>query len=129
MLTPGASWGGVNLFWPLNSYVGGFGKIWWWNNYDIFLIICSIIFLNTFTLFMSSIFKINSFKFMVVVFIIGVALSVYQVNTRNYDFAYSENTNKYQEYELASKQIQKDILGIRLYNVMENFDNKLKIYF
>ncbi|MFT6717068.1 MAG: inner membrane protein, partial [Saprospiraceae bacterium] len=36
MPTPACVWGGVNLLWPSSTYYGGFGKIWWWNNYDIF---------------------------------------------------------------------------------------------
>ena len=31
MPTPASVWGGVNFFFPGSSYVGGFGKIWWWN--------------------------------------------------------------------------------------------------
>lgn len=37
--TPSHTWGGIKLFWPLPMAIGGTGHIWWWNNYDIFLII------------------------------------------------------------------------------------------
>ena len=47
MPTPASAWGGVNLFWPFDGFVGGFGCIWWWNNYDIFLIILSAIIANS----------------------------------------------------------------------------------
>ena len=40
-------WNGVNFFWPSKYYIGGTGDIWWWNNYDIFLIVLSVVLTNT----------------------------------------------------------------------------------
>jgi len=38
MVTPGGSWGGVQLLWPHPVMVGGWGLTWWWNNYDVLLL-------------------------------------------------------------------------------------------
>jgi hypothetical protein len=46
MPTPASTWGGVNFFWPFKTYIGGTGHIWWWNNYDIFLIVVAVIIIN-----------------------------------------------------------------------------------
>ena len=46
MPTPASVWGGVNFFYPSTHYIGGYGKIWWWNNYDLVIIIFSVIILN-----------------------------------------------------------------------------------
>ena len=129
MPTPASVWGGVNLFWPAKTYVGGAGKIWWWNNYDLFLIVLGVVIINsilhTFS-FMNS--KIKA-KIITLVFILGFTLSLKQIHAREYNFAYTGHTNKYSEFEAKSKAIQKEILGKRLHSVMESFDNKLSIYF
>lgn len=39
MPTPDNIWGGVRIFFPFEVYIGGWNYIWWWNNYDLFLII------------------------------------------------------------------------------------------
>ena len=46
MPTPSFVWGGVAFLFPSENYWGGKGYIWWWNNYDLFLIIISVFFLN-----------------------------------------------------------------------------------
>lgn len=129
MPTPASSWGGVNLFWPSKSYIGGSGNIWWWNNYDIFLIVICVIFLNLTLILIKRYVKIDIRKITVAVFFIGFIVAFVQIKTRNFDFAYSGHTNRYQEFENKSKQIQKEILGDKLYGVMKKFDNNLKIYF
>lgn len=129
MPTPASTWGGVNFLWPSNVYVGGTGNIWWWNNYDIFLIVVSVILLN---LLLTSIRKFIRFTlgwFTTGVFMAGFVLALVQIKSRDFDFAYSGHAPRYQEYEAISKQLQRDILGDRMYLLMENFDNKLSIYF
>lgn len=129
MPTPSSSWGGVNFFWPSQSYIGGTGDIWWWNNYDIFLIVLTVIITNIFVLLLQKFISMAANKITVMVFILGLAAAFYQIKTRGFDFAYSGHTSKYQEYEIKSKEIQKEILGERVYSIMEKFDNKLRIYF
>ncbi len=129
MPTPASSWGGVCFFWPAKSYIGGTGDIWWWNNYDIFLIVNSVIIFNLIIPIIRRFVKFDLRKFTVGVFIVGFSFGLFQIKTRDFDFANNGHTTTYQEFEDKSKQIQKDILGERLYRIMEDFDNKLKVYF
>ncbi len=129
MPTPGCVWGGVNFFWPSKLYIGGTGDIWWWNNYDIFLIIIGIIVLNGLIHTTKRIIKIDARKLTTAVFILGVSLSVFQVKTRSFDFNYIGHTPRYEEYEKKSKEVQKQILGNKLYNFMLKFDNRIPINF
>ena len=129
MPTPASSWGGVNLFWPSRTYVGGVGDIWWWNNYDIFLIVLGVLVINL--ILLSIRFTRKNWKPGIIsgVFMLGLLFSLYQIKSREFDFAYSGNTNRYHEFEAKSKDVQKEILGKQLFNLMETFDNKLIVYF
>jgi inner membrane protein len=129
MPTPASSWGGVNFFWPSKSYIGGTGDIWWWNNYDIFLIVTCVIVINLILSIITRFAHFDLRKLTVGVFLIGFTIAIIQIKTRDYDFAYSGSTTQYQEFETKSKQVQKEILGEKLYRLMEDFDSKLNIYF
>lgn len=129
MPTPAASWGGVNFFWPSSSYIGGTGDIWWWNNYDIFLIVVIVIFLNLSLAGVYRIWKFNLRKSTTLVFLLGFSAALFQIKTREFDFAYSGSTSRYQEFEVKSKEIQKELLGDDLFELMEKLDNSLSIYF
>jgi inner membrane protein len=129
MPTPAATWGGVNFFWPSKKYIGGTGDIWWWNNYDIFLIVVSVIIINLILAAINLLVHIDLRKFTTGVFIIGFTLALIQIKTREYDFSYTAHTNRYQEFEHKSKEVQKNILGDQLFHLIENFDNRLGIYF
>jgi len=128
MPTPSSSWGGVNLFFPSTNYIGGFGKIWWWNNYDLFLIICSVIFVNLIILLLIGNQKLKS-MFSIGVFLVGFLLGIHQTMTRTVDFSYTDHTNKYNQFETESKRIQKEILGEKLYKFMERLDSKIPLNF
>ncbi len=125
MVTPGGSWGGVRFFFPSQIYIGGTGNIWWWNNYDIFLIVLSVFLINLIILMIASLCKFKWKKAGVIPLFIGLAFVGVQINTRNFNF----NRKPYQECETQSKNIQKEIMGKQLYQTMERFDNRLKIYF
>lgn len=129
MPTPASTWGGVDFFWPSKSYIGGTGDIWWWNNYDIFLIVIGVIIINLILHLIQRFVHFDLRKFTVGVFIIGFSFGIIQIKTRDFDFAYTGKATRYQEFEARSKQLQKEILGDKIYRMMENFDNKLKIYF
>jgi inner membrane protein len=105
------------------------GDIWWWNNYDIFLIVLGVVVLNLIFAIAHRFFYFNLQKISLVVVLLGFSCAYYQIKTRDFNFAYSGHTKNYQEYELKSKQIQRNILGDKLYSMMESFDSKLKIYF
>lgn len=125
MPTPSGGWEGVNFLWPAKVYTGGTGDIWWWNNYDIFLIVVCVLFVNILLLFSTKIFKINLKKYTLQVFTLGLLLGIYQIKTRDFDF----NKAKGKVCEIKSKEIQKEILGKKTYSVMEAFDNKIRIAF
>ena len=126
MPTPHCTWGGVNFLWPSKIYTGGTGEIWWWNNYDIFLIVITIIALNTiFMLLLNN----HSRKIVTSIFIIGFILIMYQIKSRPVDFNYVGHTVEYYNLERKSKTVQKDILGNYLYEIMVKLDNKIPLNF
>lgn len=129
MPTPYCVWGGVNLFWPSHTYIGGTGKIWWWNNYDIFLIITAVILLNILILSIHKLLHFDARKFTMLIFLIGMLCVLRQINTRGFDFNYTGFTSKYESYEARSKEIQRKILGDTLYRWMVKFDKAVKLNF
>lgn len=129
MPTPSSSWGGVNFFWPSKSYMGGSGDIWWWNNYDIFLIVFAVFIINLLLLIIKRFVGSHLRSLATTIFLIGFVWAVFQIKTRDYDFAYVGHANSYQEYEAKSKEIQQEILGENVYQIMLRFDNNLGIYF
>lgn len=126
MPTPSGPWGGVNLFFPSSNYVGGYGKIWWWNNYDLVLIIFAVILCNLIINLLPKHYYKVKWRSAVATFLFGIFLFVFQINNRPIDFTKS---GKYQEYEAQSKQIQQDILGDELYKFMRSVDNKIPLNF
>lgn len=127
--TPASVWGGMALWWPSAEYVGGYGKIWWWNNYDIFLLILFSIIINLTIPAISKYIRRRAKVFTTLVLCITLVLITIQVNTRQYDYAYKGNTSKYAEMEKNSKKEQERILGKRIYRYMEWFDRKMPFYF
>jgi hypothetical protein len=127
MPTPASGWGGVNLFFPANHYIGGSGKIWWWNNYDIFLLIALDIVITGILLFA---FKRHFQRTVIVIATVLTLLFVeIQINTRQYNYAYSGNSIRYGEMEEQSKREQERILGRRIYSLMDRLDKHLPMQF
>ena len=129
MPTPACVWGGVRFWSPSESYVGGWGQIWWWNNYDIFLIICSVIVFNSANLFLSRFYLKWKRWVAMMVFGLGFALAVVQMSSRQYDYAYSGFAVEYTEKELESKREQQRILGATVYAWMLKLDNAIPLNF
>jgi inner membrane protein len=129
MPTPAASWGGVNFLWPSHNYIGGTGAIWWWNNYDIFLIIMGCILLNLLVYVVSVFMKLNKRAISVAVGLFCFLFILIQIHNRTIDFNYSGHFIRFSELEQQSKHEQERILGKRLYKVMEKLDNKLPFNF
>ncbi|MDU1889546.1 MAG: metal-dependent hydrolase [Dysgonomonas sp.] len=126
--TPSSSWGGVALLWPSKEYIGGFGSIWWWNNYDIFLLIVLCIAINLIAPALSKYMQKHRKTFTFAVLTLTLTLILIQVNTRQYNYAYTRS-GKYAEMEANSKKEQERILGKRLYRYMDRFDRMLIIHF
>lgn len=129
MPTPASVWGGVNFFFPSDQYIGGFGKIWWWNNYDLVLIIVSIILLNSLINLAPNTYRALKIKGASFIFLLGFLLSIYQINSRSIDFSYTGHSTDYNKFEKQSKLIQKEILGESLYQFMNDLDNKIPLNF
>jgi len=125
MPTPSSSWGGIRLFFPLKTYVGGSGNIWWWNNYDIFLIMLAVLLINCLVLALQSIFKLKIGKMTVLFFFAAIVLCFIQIKSRKFDF----NCKQFQQCEQKSKEIQQQILGTKCYKMMVDFDNRIKLNF
>lgn len=129
MPTPSCVWGGVDLFWPSKTYIGGTGEIWWWNNYDIFLIIVGIILINLLIILSKQYLKIDIRKLTISLFLAGSILIFGQIKNRGFDFNYNGYTSNFNLYEQKSKEIQKRILGNRIYGLMVKFDKKIRMNF
>ena len=127
MLTPSSTWGGVAYLWPNPVYIGGWGKIWWWNNYDVFGIVVLVIGLN---LLVKLILKRRSVAgyTSLVVFFMGFSLSTYLVNSRNISYNYSRS-GEFRNLEQQSLKEQKDLLGDRIYHVMLRIDRMIPVSF
>jgi hypothetical protein len=132
--TPSLTWGGIKLFWPLSVAVGGSGHIWWWNNYDIFLIIggCCAINMGIINIYHHS--KKPFIRYFPLFICIGAFIFIlHQIDQRNVNFVDRGQTKRiwerYWEYEIKSLEIQKEILGEKLYDIMTNVDRKLTFYF
>lgn len=127
MPTPSCVWGGVNLFWPFKTYYGGTGHIWWWNNYDIFLIVFSVSVLNIGFHFI----KKQALKLLLasLIFLLGFTLCVHQIFSRPFDFNYVGHIIDYYILEKKSQQAQKEILGNKIHTFMKKVDDKIPLNF
>lgn len=128
--TPGHTWKGITLFWPLSTAIGGTGHIWWWNNYDIFLLISGCCSVNIVVVMLQHIFKKPFIRYFPVIFSVVVSLAVlHQIIQRPVSFAYTGYNKKYNDHGNKSLEIQQEILGKRVYEIMVAFDRKLPIHF
>jgi membrane-bound metal-dependent hydrolase YbcI (DUF457 family) len=132
MPTPNFAWGGVRLLFPFEQYYGGFGKIWWWNNYDLFLIILVVIVINLKLHLLNIWIKMRIRVITPIVFSLGVFCFIYQIHQRPQSFNYSgfeEHHIVWHKNEQASKDYQKQVLGKWLYQKMEWLDNQIPLWF
>ena len=129
MPTPACVWGGVRYWFPSGSYAGGWGRIWWWNNYDLFLLIFSCVISNVLLNVVAYWKSISLQKIATGLSMVFVLLFCKQIITRPIDFNYSGHTTRYNEFERASLEIQKEILGDDLYEVMWFLDSKIPLNF
>jgi inner membrane protein len=128
--TPGCTWGGIKLFWPMTTPIGGTGQLWWWNNYDIFLIILFCCSTNIGVVVVYHVFHKKFIRYLpVVIFLCSFFAIFYQIDQRNFSFAYRGYTKKYDEYERKSLEIQREVLGEKMYDIMVEVDRRLTVYF
>lgn len=119
MITPSGSWGGIRLLFPASDYFGGWNHIWWWNNYDLFLVILSVIVLNL----LFQLIKKHRRHLVCGCMIVGALIFALQISRRpNLESIWNKN-------ELASKQLQKEFLHPKVYSIMKDFDNSMNLNF
>lgn len=125
LVAPGGPWGGIRLFFPFEVYIGGWGFTWWWNNYDLALIllVCSI--LNIAFIYIIPPLRKGMRQLPGGILILAVLLIGVQLGKRDFDF----NRPGYSVREHASKEIQRHMLGESLFSAMEEVDETLPIYF
>ncbi|MDR2847945.1 MAG: metal-dependent hydrolase [Bacteroidales bacterium] len=128
-VTPASTWGGVRLWWPLPFYIGGWGDVWWWNNYDIFLIVAACFLMNVLWMGVCVWLRKEAGNIPLLFALVAVVFISVQVHNRQTNYAYEGATANYQQLEEASKKEQQRILGPAVYQRMEKFDRWLPFYF
>lgn len=129
MLTPAASWGGVRLLWPLKTYIGGTGDIWWWNNYDLFLIATGTLAACFSVLVLMRWTRRHLRPVLLGLFLLGCVLFTVQVAARDTNYAYTAHTARSRDLETESKREQREILGEELYAAMSWLDDRIPVAF
>ena len=127
--TPDGPWGGIRLFFPSTTYVGGTGQIWWWNNYDIFLLAFSLLIANWIIHLLLRKKEIWKTRVSLVYTACVFSLIFYQINHRPFDFTYNGDGVNYEFLEQKSLALQEEILGPWLYSIMHSLDQHLPLYF
>ncbi|MDX1906617.1 MAG: metal-dependent hydrolase [Bacteroidia bacterium] len=122
---PAGIWGGVRLFFPYEAYVGGWGHLWWWNNYDIFLILAFACILNLGFMLRYRAGSRLLARVSALTVCLALILAVVQVVHRGE--AFNEGSFSYREE--YSRQVQQQILGPGLYHWMEELDYRLPVLF
>lgn len=128
--TPDTVWNGIRLFWPLPPFVGGIGYIWWWNNYDIFLIFLAGGTLNAGLIVANRLLNKRYLRAIpVVLFLCMLCTAQFQITHRPASFASADNPAGHADKEHQSLAAQRDILGERLFGIMNALDRKIPIPF
>lgn len=122
--TPAGSWDGIAYWWPSQHYIGGTGHTFWWNNYDIFLLICLGLLVHGICWLW---LKKHSHWTAPITTLSAILLIVYQLHQRPVDF--NDRTRPYQERERISLEYQHRLLGDRLFHWMQALDQSLPVYF
>lgn len=125
LVAPGGPWEGIRLFYPLDQYVGGWGLTWWWNNYDLDLII--LLSISICAIFLHTAHPLKKGFRMMPTLVLGCCMLTisWQLSQRSFDF----NVDSYVAREAASKHIQRQVLGESVTQWMEWIDRRLPVYF
>lgn len=123
--TPGGSWGGINLWFPFKEFTGGWGYTWWWNNYDIFLLLLACTLMNIGVMISWGRWE-KQLKYLPGwIYLLTIGMICFQLYQRPVNFNETLPDSK----EKISLEIQEEILGPRLFHVMRRFDQALPVYF
>ncbi len=128
--TPGYVWGGIRLWWPASSTSGGLDLIWWWNNYDIFIVVLCAVTANLALCAAAGFSKRRFIKFMpAAVLVLMIATSGFMVYCRQYKYNYTSFRKQFADMESKSIEEQRRILGDRLFGIMAAIDRRLPFNF
>jgi len=125
LFTPSGAWGGLRLFFPFEVRVGGWGYLWWWNNYDIFLILIGALVINIISQISFSKLSTAGRYMSLAIFSCSILLIGIQIANRDINF----NEADYLSREKASHTLQQKMLPPGLYHTMKSFDNGMPVYF
>ena len=129
LVTPASVWGGVQLLWPLDTMVGGWGWAWWFNNYDLFLVqLAGLAGLGLVSLVPRTrpvLARALPASLLALVLLVCSAL----LQLREHDYAYRGHAPDYWALEEASLDEQRLILPPELYELMIGFDAAMPLPF
>lgn len=129
--TPASVWDGIQFWFPSSDWVGGSGLTWWWNNYDIFLLLVLCVSVNLIVNVANRWLKKAWMSWAPTVTVaLCAVMCVYQLYARGSSFNYVKyEENSFHNFSDKSLEIQRNILGDRLYQMMRNFDESLPVNF
>jgi inner membrane protein len=125
LFTPAGSWGGIQLLYPLDTYFGGWGVLWWWNNYDIFLLLFLTLTVNLISLASFSMLSLAGRWLPIIILGCGLLLMGVQIKQRHFNY----NQPGYLNREAASLSFQRSMLSPRVYRTMLRLDQRMPVYF
>lgn len=124
--TPAGSWGGVALLFPSSHYIGGWGWAWWWNNYDLVLLLAG---LNVSLLLLSFVGKRRVAVRAWLLALGFVILGLIQLASRPSLFLWERGALSYEMLEESSLETQRALLPGWLMQSMEWIDRALPMPF
>lgn len=129
--TPGSRWEGIMYWFPSSEYIGGWGLTWWWNNYDVFLLLALCILLNWVVAILRNWIKVSWVKYVpTLIFVACISTAVSNLLNRGDSYNYnSYERAQFQSFEQRSLDTQRDILGDDLFEMMRKFDESTNLNF
>ncbi len=129
LVTPGSVWGGVQLLWPLEVMVGGWGWTWWFNNYDLFLVqVAGLIALGLVSLVPRT-QPVLARALPAALLGALLATSLVLLQLRQHDYAYSGHAPDYFALEEASLEEQRRLLPRECLELMSSLDAAMPLPF
>jgi inner membrane protein len=129
LVTPASVWGGIQLLWPAEGMVGGWGWAWWFNNYDIFLMqLVGLLAMALLSLLPRSMPVLaRALPGAVLVGVLAVCFGL--LRARVHDYAYTGDAPDYWALEERSLEEQRRLLPSDLYQLMHSLDDAILLPF
>jgi inner membrane protein len=127
--TPASVWGGIQLFWPSETMVGGWGWAWWFNNYDVFLVQLAGWLLLGLASLVPRGRPVLARVLPAWVLVLVVTASAVLLRLREHDYGYSGHAADYNALEQASMTEQRRLLPAPIYEAMARLDASIPLPF